>query len=209
LDAGGPFAVPKARILTHPMKKPIIEFRLDEVTDKVHQAFTELCHPEEFQPVDSFRRQVFLAVEYMRSEELMVPFREIGTIFRVLKATIVKHFQRAQTERQNVGRPLCIDKAAWPHLRQFFFKRFQKQSPVTTKDALAFLAGHCDVHLLANTMRIKTRNAPELRMVRNVPMEKRRLDCDITEIELYFQMLTENVSAVPAAFVFNPDESGF
>jgi hypothetical protein len=55
----------------------------------------------------------------------------------------------------------------------------------------------------------KVRQGSELRTIRGVPMEKQRLDCDIAEIELYFQTLTENISAVPAAFAFSLDESGF
>jgi hypothetical protein len=63
---------------------------------------------------------------------------------------------------------------------------------------------HFDVHLLlANTMRTKVRKAPELGVIRGVPMKKQRLNRDIAEIELYFQMLTENVSGVSVALVFN------
>jgi hypothetical protein len=61
---------------------------------------------------------------------------------------------------------------------------FKTQSPVTTENALAFLLVHFDVHLLANTMQTKVRKDPELRMIRGVPMGKRRLACDVAEIEL-------------------------
>jgi hypothetical protein len=40
-------------------------------------------------------------------------------------------------------------------------------------------------------------------------MEKERLGCDIAETELYFEALSQNVTDVPAAFLFNLDESGF
>jgi hypothetical protein len=45
--------------------------------------------------------------------------------------------------------------------------------------------------------------------MQGVPIEKKRLECNMSEIRSYFEILSENITGVPAGFVFNLDESGF
>lgn len=194
---------------THPLKGPTREFNLDDVSDDVRILFTELYHTDEFQEADSFRRQIFLAVEYLRTDGVSFPWSAIGTLFGVSKATVTKHYQRYLAPRQKIGRPLCVDQASWEQFREFVLQRFGERSPVTTEDAILFLAEQFNVHLLPNTLRQKVRSDRELKLIKGIPMEKQRLECDITEIQSYFALLSENVDDVPAPFVFNLDESGF
>jgi hypothetical protein len=65
------------------------------------------------------------------------------------------------------------------------------------------------LRLLSSTFRKKVRVRVELRMIRSIPMEKDRLECGMTAVEFYFDNLSENVTDVPAAFIFNLSESGF
>jgi hypothetical protein len=118
------------------LKEAITQFHLDEVDDEVHNLFTELYNTDEFQRADSFRDQIFLAVEYLRSEEVSIPFSAIGTLFGVSKATIAEQYQRALVTRQRVGRPLCLDEGSWNQFRRFVMERFADRCPVTTEDGL-------------------------------------------------------------------------
>jgi hypothetical protein len=47
----------------------------------------------------------------------MIPFTEIGTIFEVSRATIVKHYERTQTKRKKVWRQGAVPEnpAISPH----------------------------------------------------------------------------------------------
>jgi hypothetical protein len=80
---------------------------------------------------------------------------------------------------------------------------------MTTKDALDFLSAQLDLHLLPNTLRKKIGVDRELQIIRGISMEKEGVECGSEAIRAYFELLTRNVSGVPAAFVFNLDESGF
>jgi hypothetical protein len=68
-----------------------------------HKAFTEYYDTEKFQTADAVRRDVFLAVDFMRSDAVTIHLIKIGTIFAGLKAVIVKHYKRTQTQQQRVG----------------------------------------------------------------------------------------------------------
>jgi hypothetical protein len=182
---------------------------LDELSDDVHNLLSELDNTDEFQAADSFRRQIFLAVDNLRDDEISIPFRVIGTIFGVSKAIIAKQYQRPLTTRQNIGRPMCLDQGSWDVFRWFVVERFTEWHPVTTEDGLLFLSERFGVDLLPNTFRQKVRCDPELRLTKGIPMEKQRVKCDITEIHSSFTSLTENVNGVPSPFVVDLDESGF
>jgi hypothetical protein len=88
-DADDPFNIPGSKVVTCPLKEAVTQFHIGAVSEDGQNAFTELCHSEEFQAADSF------AIKDMRSDEVMTPFAEIGTILDASKATITKHGQRA------------------------------------------------------------------------------------------------------------------
>jgi hypothetical protein len=98
---------------------------------------------------------------------------------------------------------------AWDDLRRFIVQRFVEHCSVTIEDALTFLAERLGLHLLSDTLRKKVHGGHELRMIQRVPIEKKRLECDTTETRSYFEILNENITGVPATFIFNLDESGF
>jgi hypothetical protein len=63
----------------------------------------------------------------------MVSPSDIGKLFGASKATITKYYQRSRTERQAVGRPLCMDRVAWDDLHelivwQYLVNRFPSAS---------------------------------------------------------------------------------
>jgi hypothetical protein len=88
----------------------------------------------------------------------------------------------------------------WQHLHEFVSQRFEEYSPVPTEEALLFIAENFDLRVLPNTFRNKVRADAKLRMIRGIPIEKERFDCDMTEIELYIDKLSENMTDVFAAF---------
>jgi hypothetical protein len=145
----------------------------------------------------------------LHSDGLTIPFSEIGTIFGVSKATVIKHSQRSLSERQRIGRAFSVDGVVWQQFKELVFQRFENQCAMTSNDALDFFSAQFDVHLLPNTLWKKISVDHELPVVRGVPMEKERLECDLDEIRAHFELLDRNVTGAPAAFVFNLDESGF
>jgi hypothetical protein len=76
-----PFSSPGSKILTLPLKELVAQFHIDAVSEDAQNALTQLYHSEEVQAADSFRQQILPAAKYMRSDGVMIPFAEIGTLF--------------------------------------------------------------------------------------------------------------------------------
>jgi hypothetical protein len=88
-------------------KEAAKRFNLAEVSEHARCAFSELYNTDEFQAADSFRRQIFLSVDYLRSDRLTIPLSGIGTIFGVSKSTIA-HPLSARTHRAAERWPTAI-----------------------------------------------------------------------------------------------------
>jgi hypothetical protein len=159
-DAVDRTALPSPKMLTHPKKKEITQIHIDEVSDGAHNAFTELNLTEEFLVAYSFRRQLFLVVDYMQFNGPVIPFSEMS------KATVARHCQRAQTKQQKVRRPIRQRRV------EFSFQRFQEDCPVTTEHVPKFLSEYFDVQVLSNVLGTKICKDHELRMMRSVPSRK-------------------------------------
>jgi hypothetical protein len=140
---------------------------------------------------------------------LAIPFSEIEMIFGVSKVTVLKRYQRELSERQKVGRRLCTDSETWQQLKTVILERSEGLCPMTTEDAIDLLSMSFGLRLLPDTLRTKVSLDHELRRITGVPLEKERLACDPEEIAAYFELFDRNVAGIPAAFVFNLDESGF
>jgi hypothetical protein len=192
-------------LVTFALKEAITHFNLDDISEQARCACSELQNTDEFQAADSFRRRIFLSVDYLRSDGLTIPFSEIGMIFGASKATVLKHDQRELNERQKVGRPLCVEAGTWQQRKTMIRERFENHCPITTDDALDFLGMHFGLHLLPNTLRRKVSLDHELMMITGVPLEKERLACAPEEIAAYFELLDRNVAGIPAAHKCSSD----
>jgi hypothetical protein len=139
-DGDGQFVVPGAKITKHPMRPPIHDFNLDDASEQAHLAFCEFYNTPEFQSISSFREQISITVDYMRTYGLSIPFSEIGGIFRVSKRTVIQRYQRGQIERKRAGRPTAVNDEIWIHVHYFITERFAAGCPVTTEDVLEFMS---------------------------------------------------------------------
>jgi hypothetical protein len=54
----------------------------------------QLYHTDEFQQTSSFREQIYLAVDYVRTDGVSISFGEIAILFGVAKGAIVRRYQR-------------------------------------------------------------------------------------------------------------------
>jgi hypothetical protein len=116
-DGDGQFVVPGAKITKHPMRSPTHDFNLDDASEQAHLAFCELSNTPEFQSISPFREQISVAVDYMRTDSLSIAFSQMAGIFRGSKGTIIKHYQRGQSESKCVGRPTAVNDEIWTHVR--------------------------------------------------------------------------------------------
>jgi hypothetical protein len=63
-------------------------------------------------------------------------------------------------------------------------------------------------HLLLDSVRHIVRRLPQFRVIKGVPIDARRLECDPAEIDEYYQVLESLLEDFPAAMIINIDETG-
>jgi hypothetical protein len=88
------------------MRRPIHNFNLDDASEQAHLAVCELYNTPEFQNVSFFREQISVAIDYMRTDDLLIPFSQIAGIFRVERynhPTLLKESKREETRRAPDG----------------------------------------------------------------------------------------------------------
>jgi hypothetical protein len=208
-DGDGQFIVPGAKISKHPMRPPIHDFTLNDMSEQAHLAFCELYDTPEFQSVSSFREQISVTVGYMRTDGLSILFNQIAGIFRVSKGTIIRHYQRSRSERKRVGRPTAVNNEIWTHVRYFITERFAATCHGTTEDVLEFISQAFVINFCPDTLRCKLRQESELRMITGYPLEQDMVNSDPQRIQAFFDCLKHYVEGLPSAFIFNLDESVF
>jgi hypothetical protein len=67
-DADDRSPYPTSKVIAYPLKAPVDTFNLEDASEDARVLFTELYKHDQFQSAESFREQVFLAVEYMHSD---------------------------------------------------------------------------------------------------------------------------------------------
>jgi hypothetical protein len=68
---------------------------------------------------------------------------------------------------------------------------------------------YLDALLPPNAFCKKARKNHDLRMMTSIHYVKEHAECVTAEIELYFELLSQNLTGVSAAFAFNLNESDF
>jgi hypothetical protein len=74
-DADDRRAYPTLKVTAYPLKALVDTFNIQDASEDARVLFTELYRNDQFRSAESFRDQVFLAVEYMHSEGYRRPYR--------------------------------------------------------------------------------------------------------------------------------------
>jgi hypothetical protein len=161
-DCNGQFVVPGVKITKHTVRPPIHDFNLDDTSAQAHLAFCELYKTPEFQSVSSFRKQISITRDCMRTGGLSIPFSQIAGIFRISKGTIIQRYQKGQNERKQVGRPTAVSENIWTHVWYFITERFAAGCPVIPEEVLEFISQAFVINLCPNMLRCKLCQDSEL-----------------------------------------------
>jgi hypothetical protein len=80
-------------------------------------------------------------------------------------------------------------------------------NPLMTDELLEVLSSECQTNLAPDTLQKRRRNDPELRMIKGIPMEQARVECDPNDVESYFDELARFIDGKLAAGIGCPMSS--
>jgi hypothetical protein len=86
---------------------------------------------------------------------------------------------------------------------------FRRGRPVRYDAILDWLYAEHHLSIIPDTLRHVIRRPSEFETIVGIPMEENRCHVTVEAIENHFANLSREIENVPAAFIFNADESGF
>jgi hypothetical protein len=192
-------------------REPISNFCTTGFSLQFKARLTELLALAEFQHAATFREQVGIACDHLRSfkDGKRFSWQEIGKFMgNAAPSTIRTQWQKAQRNPRAVGRPRVISEAAYQMIQKMIEDGYSERKPVTYFEILDALQYRCKTSISSDTLRHIVRTLPGVKTVIGVPMEAERARVDPAEIDHWFDDLTRAIEGVPRKFIFNVDETG-
>ena len=213
---------PGVRLCSIPMsfddeykRKPIQEARpfFPEKTRLEFQAvFRRLAASEEFCGLKTFRKQVHYARRFVDADESLekdVPNTELAKFFDVAHSeTIRAILNTPDVDYEYLGKPSILSDDNFKDIVGWVKQAALNQKPMTMNDVVAevFRVKHKRVSVDALRMALKRRLT--VKIITAIPTEACRLNVDDAQVQQFFQATEALMNNVPAAFVFNIDETG-
>lgn len=172
----------------------------------VHLAFfQELSSCPAFTEATSFREQCKLIFERCRG----VPHNQIAKFFDVDGNSVREQYKKLSQTPKPSGRPPILNEEQAASVLAFLRERANSPNPATVSDCLNFVKENFRIDMLPDTCRKWINRSTAFCTVEAEPMDQKRLEVSHDQIVSYFDNLREALTGVPAALVFNLDESGF
>ena len=196
-------------------RKPIQEARpfFPEKTRLEFQAvFRRLAADEEFCGLKTFKKQVHFARRFVDADESLekdVPDTELAKFFDVAHSQSIRAvLSTPDVDYKYLGKPSVLSDDDFKDITDWVKQAALNNKPMTLNDIVAevFRVKRLRVSVDALRMALKRRN--KTKVITAIPTEASRLNIDDAEIQGFFQATEALMHNVPAAFVFNIDETG-
>jgi hypothetical protein len=160
----------------------------------------------------SFREQCFHACRILHEQHVPpVPFSVIAKAFSITKGSLKSHLKAFSHHLNNclpAGRHAVLTAEQLTSTVEFILQRFKAKRPPKIGEVRAFIDDNFQIDVSCNTLHHILRRDPRVRAVHARPMEDKRLHVTPEQIQAHFTAMFEQISGVPAHFIFNMDEMG-
>ena len=171
----------------------------------MHTFFSEIAEDPGFREAPTFREQCRIVF----SRGPGVPFSQVAKFFGVDGNSIRDQHRKLEKMPKANGRPPILNPDQVHNVMAFIQDRVRCSDPATVNDCLNFILDNFNIAMLPDTFRKWINRSTCFATVEGHPMEQKRLEVTSADIERYFDTLHQALVGVPAALVFNLDESGF
>jgi transposase len=155
----------------------------------------------------SYYKQVRTVTDFLRSQSWSLS--KIAAVLRATKGTLSKVYARSLTPRLKGGRPSALTIEQLEFVEVIVRDAFDRRESVTYSEIMIQLELEYGVCLLPDTLRHVIRRIPWCKTIDDVPQEASRVHCDEAAIDQYYEDLERMLQGVPAAAIYNVDETGF
>jgi hypothetical protein len=165
----------------------------------------------DFAQAKTRREQIDIACKHLRGYEGRKRFT-YDAIARFMGiahgASIESQFHKPPSSTGELGRPQLLPEQAQSWMIEFVDTRCAEHNPVTSAERLDSLEYDHGVLMSGGSLRHIVRSMTILKSVVEIPKDSERLAVDASEIDAWYNILSEKLIGVSRRFVFNVDETG-
>lgn len=185
--------------------KPVGDADVARLRRKWQQPISTAITDDNIQFCSTFRDQI----SFLLCRVPDVPIQQLAALFQVNPKSIADQIGKIRNPPKRIGRPYAMNPTEITAVLEFVTNAIGRNDPVTVNDCLNFLYRQFELDVLPDTFRGWLNDHTCFATVKAKPMERERMSVTIKSIEAYFDRLEAAIRDVPAAMIFNLDESGF
>jgi hypothetical protein len=190
--------------------KSLDELPLESAPEHIRPRFDTLLLQPEFHEAMTMRAQVGFACSFLRetASTPRVSFGNIASFFGINKGSVTNHYHHYQSLPRPPRRPRILPDEAFQYITETVQRSFAAKTPVSYRLLLDGIEANFGISLSPDTMRHICRTMPGVKSVAGIPMERERVQCDQEAVTGFYDEFEAVCQDVPAAFIWNMDESG-
>jgi hypothetical protein len=199
----------KAQELLPAIQAPDLQFQY--FSEDKQFRLKQLIERTSFLKVKTLREQIEIAIPLLRQAKYGKPFnfRELAIFMHVQNpATIQQQWKKLTDGVKKNGRPslLSSDMIFW--MKATIISRYTAKRPISFPEIIDMVQIKYQITLSLDTLRHIIYGIPELKTVIGNPKDARLVFVSDEDLILWYKTMKILLKRIPAAFVFNMDETG-
>lgn len=173
-------------------------------------AFKEATQDDNYIFASTFIEQIGVLCHFLRNETIRVKYRQIGDIFSASRQKIRKYHMKYLRGEGIDGRPTKLTAEETEILKAEIIRCHSNSYYPTIYDVERFITNKFKKHLYIDTIRhfIRIKFNDLFKNVPGTPLEDKRFQSSIIQIENNINQLKSSIQGIPIDFIFNLDEMG-
>jgi transposase len=163
---------------------------------------------EEFYECETIRSQFRFVLKYLRYVDDRMSWEQIAEIFKISRHAAYRHAKNAEKDQKPIGRPPILNAEMIEFIVTTIQEMYDKKTPATYFQLIDMVQFKYGIFIKPDTFRHVCRALPGIRAIRGVPKDSKRVNIDSEEVIQWYATLSEKIADVPAAFIYNVDETG-
>lgn len=174
------------------------------------QAFNLAVLEDEFIFASTFIQQIGFLCEKLRTDVLRVKYRQIGEIFGVSRQKVQKCHMKYLRGDGIDGHPPILSPRELQMVEDEIHRLHRVSYYPTAYRISEFIYNNFHKNFYLDTIRhiIRLKFQKIFKSVTGVPLEDKRFESSITDIENNLNLLSRSINGIPIEFIFNLDEMG-
>ena len=182
-------------------------------TEEEERQFKRIIDSDDYKSASSFREQVFILCNQLRSNDAPISFERVGRVFGKSKQAIWSQYKKSLIPRNSDGRPAELSSEELFQVQNYISKLHSNPAyPIypSYKEVADFISLHLRKDVRLDTLRkiIQKNFGNSFKSCVALPLEEKRMFASLLDIELNLKFLKNKIEGVPSAFIFNCDEVG-